>query len=106
MMMIKRNQSLRCAAPFAAGVLIGLSVVTPVFAATLDVERLQPLMLLGSLVVLLIGLTLKAMAMSRTSARTGRRSDNRNSHAIEAGDLRWQQTGSAVDVALPGNALG
>ena len=55
-MMNKRNRSLRRAAPFAAGVLIGLSVVTPVFAATLDVERLQPLVLLGSLIILLIGL--------------------------------------------------
>jgi hypothetical protein len=103
--MTKRNQSLRRAAPFAAGVLIGLSVVTPVFAATLGAERLQPLMLLGSLVLLLIGLTLKAMAMSRTSTRAKMRSDNRNSQAIEVGDLRWQQTGSAVDVALPRDAL-
>ena len=36
--MSKRNQTSRACRPFAAGVLIGLSVVTPVFAATLDVE--------------------------------------------------------------------
>jgi hypothetical protein len=105
MTMTKRSQTLKRAAPFTAGVLIGLSVVTPVFAATLDAERLQPLLLLGSLVVLLIGLTMKAMAMSRTSTRTGERSHKRTSQAVEAGDLRWQQTRSAIDVALPGNAL-
>lgn len=99
--MTKRNQSLRRAAPFAAGLLIGFSVVTPVFAATLDVESLQPLVLLGSLVVLLIGLTLKAIAMSRPSAHT----EERRSQALETGDLRWQGTGSAVDIAMPSNAL-
>ena len=54
--MTKRNQTLKRGGPFAAGVLIGLSVVTPVFAASLDVETLQPILLLGPLIVLLIGL--------------------------------------------------
>ena len=68
--MNKRKQPiLRRAAPFAAGVLIGVSVVTPVFAATLDVDQLQPLVLLGSLVLLLIGLTLKAVATPRRVTR-------------------------------------
>ena len=100
-MMTKRNRSLRRAAPFAAGVLIGLSVVTPVFAATLDVERLQPLVLLGSLIILLIGLALKAMATRRPS----KRSEERRPQSIAANDLRWNNTGAGIDVALPGNAL-
>ncbi len=60
--MTKRNETLKRGGPFAAGVLIGLSVVTPAFAASLDVETLQPLVLLGSLILLLIGLILKAMS--------------------------------------------
>jgi hypothetical protein len=100
MTMNGRNESLKRAAPFAAGVLIGLSVVTPVFAATLDVETLQPLLLLGSLIVLLIGLALKAMA----SARPSTRSRASYADAQDAHDLR-RRTGSTVDIALPNGAL-
>lgn len=90
-----RSAGFRRTAPFAAGVLIGLSVVTPVFAATMDVERLQPLMLLGSLVVLLIGLALKAIASSPSS----KRGETRKADASR--DLRWMETGQSIDVALP-----
>ena len=97
--MTKCIQTLKRAGPFAAGVLIGLSVVTPVFAATLDVEALQPLVLLGSLIVLLVGLILRAM--------TGRPSTSANaqhSHTLNPGDLRWRQTDLA-DIALPAHAM-
>jgi hypothetical protein len=98
--MSKRNETLKRAGPFAAGVLIGLSAVTPVFAATLDVEELQPLLLLGSLVVLLIGLILKAMAMSRPTA-----DDAGNAYAPGPNDLRWRETDPAADIALPAHAM-
>lgn len=48
--------------PFVAGVLMGLSLVTPVFAATLDVP-LPPRewLLMGSLVLLAVALALRLM---------------------------------------------
>jgi hypothetical protein len=95
MTMIKRNRRLNGAAPFTAGVLIGLSIVTPVFGATLDMETWQPLVLLGSLVVLLIGLIMKATSTVRPS----RGAMERESRAST--DLRWQDTGPQTDVALP-----
>jgi preprotein translocase subunit SecY len=51
---------------FFAGILLGLAVVTPVFAATLD-GQLTPgnLMLVGSLVLLAIGIALKVMQRRR-----------------------------------------
>jgi hypothetical protein len=100
MTMTKRNETLKRGGPFAAGVLIGLSVVTPVFAATLEVETLQPLVLLGSLVVLLIGLILKAM-----SERPSAHADAQNSHTLNPGDLRWRQTDPAADIDLPAHAM-
>jgi hypothetical protein len=100
MTMTKRNETLKRGGPFAAGVLIGLSVVTPVFAASLDVETLQPLVLLGSLIVLLIGLILKAM-----SERPAKRTDARESHASNPHDLRWRQTNPEADVAMPTHAM-
>jgi hypothetical protein len=100
MMMTKRNQTLKRGGPFAAGVLIGLSVVTPVFAATLDVETLQPLVLPGSLIVLLIGLILKAM-----SERPSKRANAQDSGASNPNDLRWRETDPAADIAMPTHAM-
>ena len=98
--MTKRNETLKRGGPFAAGVLIGLSVVTPVFAASLDVETLQPWVLLGSLIVLLIGLILKAM-----SERPSKRTNTHESPASEPNDLRWRQTNPEIDVAMPTHAM-
>jgi hypothetical protein len=100
MTMTKRNETLRQGGPFAAGVLIGVSVVTPVFAATLDVETLQPLVLLASLTVLLIGLILKAM-----TERPSTRANARDSHTPNPSDLRWRQTDPAADITLPTHAM-
>jgi hypothetical protein len=100
MMMTKRNQTLKRGGPFAAGVLIGLSVVTPVFAATLDVETLQPLVLLASLIVLLIGLILKAM-----TERPSNRANARELHTPNPNDLRWRQTDPGADIAMPTHAM-
>ena len=98
--MSKRNQTLKRAGPFAAGVLIGLSVVTPVFAATLDVEAVQPFLLLGSLVVLLVGLILKAL-----SERPSTPANAQDSHTLAPGDLRWHQTDLATDIAMPHQSM-
>ena len=98
--MIKRNQTLKRAGPFAAGVLIGLSVVTPVFAATLDMESVQPLLLLGSLIVLLVGLILKAM-----SERPSTPASAQDAHTLNPGDLRWRQTDLATDIAMPTHSM-
>jgi hypothetical protein len=100
MTMTKCNQTLKRGGPFAAGVLIGLSVVTPVFAASLDVETLQPILLLGSLIVLLIGLILKALA-----ERPSKRPHAQDSHAFNPNDLRWRQTDPAADIAMPTHAM-
>ncbi len=98
--MSKRNQTLKRAGPFAAGVLIGLSAITPVFAATLDVEAVQPFLLLGSLIVLLIGLILKAM-----SERPSTPAHTQDSHSLDPGDLRWRQNGMATDIAMPTHSM-
>src|ERR1700694_1242202 len=100
MTMTKRNETLKRGGPFAAGLLIGVSVVTPVFAASLDVETLQPLVLLGSLIVLLIGLILKAM-----SGGPSKRTNAEDSHACDPNDLRGRQTDRAADVAMPTHAM-
>jgi hypothetical protein len=99
MTMSKRNQTLKRAGPFAAGVLIGLSAVTPVFAATLDLEAVQPFLLLGSLIVLLVGLILKVMS-ERPSKPA-----NIHSNTLDPGDLRWRQTDLAADIALPSHSM-
>ena len=98
--MTKRNETLKRGGPFAAGVLIGLSVVTPVFAATLDMEALQPLLLLGSLIVLLIGLILKAV-----TERPSQRASAPAPEILNPNDLRWRQTDPAADIALPTHAM-
>jgi hypothetical protein len=97
--MTKRIQSLRHVAPFTAGILIGLSVVTPVFAATLDTDRMQPLVLLGSVIFLVIGLALRARA-NRSSTRPQERTS-----VPDAPDLRWRDVGSTIDIALPHSQL-
>lgn len=52
---------------FVAGVLIGLSIVGPVFAATDEVTDQWSLwLLIGSAVLLLIGLVLKVLSASRS----------------------------------------
>ena len=98
--MSKRDQTLKRAGPFAAGVLIGLSAVTPVFAATLDVEAVQPYLLLGSLIVLLVGLILKAM-----SERPSTPANAQDSHTLDPGDLRWHQADLATDIAMPTHSM-
>ena len=98
--MTKRNETLKRGRPFAAGVLIGLSVVTPAFGASLDVETLQPLVLLGSLILLLIGLILKAMA-----ERPSKQTNAQDLHATDPTDLRWRQTDPTADVAMPTHAM-
>ena len=98
--MSKRKQTLKRAGPFAAGVLIGLSAVTPVFAATLDVEAVQPYLLLGSLIVLLVGLILKAM-----SERPSTPANAQDSHALDPGDLRWRQNDLVTDIAMPTHSM-
>lgn len=57
----KVKESLRQTRDFAAGVLIGSAVVTPVFAATdIAIDDMRMPILVGSLVLLLVGLLLKA----------------------------------------------
>jgi len=68
----------RCGA-FFAGILIGLAGVTPVFAATLDGQlTASNLLLLGSLIVLGIGIALKMMDRRRNS-----------DSELDDPDLRW-----------------
>ena len=79
------------AAPFAAGVLIGASIVTPVFAATSDIPaEWQPFLLIGSVVVLAVALTLKAMGTRPT----------RRSNQDEPIDMRDANRVEMVDVPL------
>ena len=65
----KVKESLRRTGDFTAGLLIGSLAVTPVFAAATDmtIEDLRMPVLIGSLVLLLAGLVLKA-----THKRTAR----------------------------------
>jgi hypothetical protein len=78
-------------ASFAAGVLIGTSIVTPVFAATSNIPaEWQPYLLIGSVVLLAIALMLKALG-----TRPDRRSD-----IDERADLREANRVEMVDVPL------
>jgi hypothetical protein len=62
-----RATRLQEAASFAAGVLIGASIVTPVFAATSDLPaEWQPFLLIGSVVLLAVALMLKALGTRPT----------------------------------------
>ena len=55
---------------FGAGVLIGLSIVAPVFAASDTMMDDWPLVLMvGSVVLLLVGLALKAISVARARKR-------------------------------------
>jgi hypothetical protein len=89
--MIHRATRLQEAASFAAGVLIGASIVTPVFAATSDLPaEWQPFLLIGSVVLLAIALMLKALG-----TRPNRRGD-----LDENADLREANRVEMVDVPL------
>ena len=86
-----RATRLQEAASFAAGVLIGTSIVTPVFAATSDIPaEWQPYLLIGSVVLLAMALTLKALG-----TRPSRRGDTDQSV-----DLREANRVEMIDVPL------
>ena len=64
----KVKESLRRTREFAAGVLIGSAAVTPVFAATdITIDDMRMPILIGSLVLLLAGLVLKATRRKHAS---------------------------------------
>jgi hypothetical protein len=89
--MNRRATRLQEAASFAAGVLIGASIVTPVFAATSDFPaEWQPFLLIGSVILLAIALTLKALG-----TRPGGRGD-----PDETFDMRDANSVEMVDVPL------
>ena len=86
-----RATRLQEAASFAAGVLIGTSIVTPVFAATSDIPaEWQPYLLIGSVVLLAIALMLRALG-----TRPARHSD-----MDQYADLRDTNRGEMIDVPL------
>ncbi|HEV7412030.1 MAG TPA: hypothetical protein VGP14_00085 [Casimicrobiaceae bacterium] len=86
-----RATRLQETASFAAGVLIGASIVTPVFAATSDLPaEWQPFLLIGSVILLAIALMLKALG-----TRPTRRGD-----LDENADLREANRVEMVDVPL------
>ncbi|MGH8852332.1 MAG: hypothetical protein ACREYD_15190 [Casimicrobiaceae bacterium] len=81
------------AAPFVAGAVIGMSIVTPAYAAMPALpEQWQPFLLIGSLVLLGIALMLKALRTRRP----------RNSHAAAgAVDMRDAYRAESIDVPMP-----
>lgn len=84
---------LQQAAPFAAGVLIGASIVTPVFAATSDIPaEWQPFLLIGSVILLAIALMLKALG-TRPAPRgdVDQSVDMRDSNRVEMIDVPLHQ---------------
>jgi|GEM_PF-3120084 hypothetical protein len=86
-----RATRLQEAASFAAGALIGTSIVTPVFAATSDLPaEWQPFLLIGSVVLLAMALMLKALG-----TRPSRRGDTE-----ESADLREANRVEMIDVPL------
>jgi len=86
-----RATRLQDMASFAAGVLIGTSIVTPVFAATSDLPaEWQPFLLIGSVVLLAIALMLKALG-----TRPARRGEG-----DARGDLREINHVEMIDVPL------
>jgi cytochrome c biogenesis protein CcdA len=86
-----RATRLQETASFAAGILIGASIVTPVFAATSDLPaQWQPFLLIGSVVLLAIALMLKVLG-----ARPSRRGD-----LEEKADMRDANRVEMIDVPL------
>lgn len=84
---------LQQAAPFAAGVLIGASIVTPVFAATSDIPaEWQPFLLIGSVILLAIALMLKALGTkSPRRVDLDQSVDMRDSNRVEMIDVPLHQ---------------
>jgi hypothetical protein len=80
-------------ASFAAGVLIGASIVTPVFAATSDIPaEWQPFILIGSIVLLVVALTLRALGTRPARHRPlDEDSDMRNANRVEMVDVPFHQ---------------
>src|SRR5438094_10563733 len=81
-------------APLGAGVLIGLSIITPVFAATGDgFADWHIVLMIGSIILLVLGVILKARATHR----------DRSSAGLEAAPAmrRNPLAGSAVDQTMP-----
>jgi len=80
-------------ASFAAGVLIGASIVTPVFAATSDLPaEWQPFLLIGSVVLLAIALVLKALGTRPAGRADGEtRDDLREINGVEMIDVPLHQ---------------
>jgi cytochrome c biogenesis protein CcdA len=86
-----RATRLQETASFAAGILIGASIVTPVFAATSDLPaQWQPFLLIGSVVLLAIALILKVLG-----TRPSRRGD-----LEEKADMRDANRVEMIDVPL------
>ena len=86
-----RATRLQETASFGAGVLIGTSIVTPVFAATSDIPaEWQPYLLIGSVVLLAIALMLRALG-----TRPARHGD-----VDESADLREANRVEAIDVPM------
>jgi len=91
--MNRQATRLQQAAPFAAGVLIGASIVTPVFAATSDIPaEWQPFLLIGSVILLAIALMLKALG-TRPPQRgdLDQSVDMRDSNRVEMIDVPLHQ---------------
>jgi hypothetical protein len=88
-----RATRLQETASFAAGVLIGTSIVTPVFAATSDIPaEWQPYLLIGSVVLLAVALMLRALG-TRPAGRsdTDQRADLRDANRVEMVDVPLHQ---------------
>ena len=86
-----RATRLQETASFVAGVLIGTSIVTPVFAATSDIPaEWQPYLLIGSVVLLAIALMLRALGTRPT----------RHSDMEQNADLRDANRIEMIDVPL------
>jgi hypothetical protein len=79
----KRTSVIRSAAPslapLGAGILIGLSIITPVFAATGDgFADWHIVLMIGSLILLVVGVILKARQTRR----------RRSTQGVDAPDMR------------------
>jgi len=76
-------------ANFLAGMLIGLAVVTPVFAATEEtLEPWQALLLLASVILLFAGLAIAASASAARTITPGARVTSTGSFSIQSSKLR------------------